>query len=282
MGSHASRNTNAFAVLPAVWQASHERHLGLLAAGVAFYAMLAVFPGLSALVVLWSFWADPAVMRQYLALAEDFMPADAMHLIEDELDRLLLSGGAARGWTALVTTSIGLWSAWSAVHALIDGLNAVHARGHRPGAMRHAVATVLTLALIGLLLAALASIVSIPAILAFAPPGPWTGVMLKAAQTGILFLAILVFLGIFYRWGPNLVPRPGWLTVGGVVAAILWAAASLAFTLYLARFGTYSRIYGSIGAVIALLMWFYISAYIILVGGTINAERARLASHAAQ
>lgn len=264
-------------LIAAVWAATDARHLGLIAAGVAFYAMLGVFPGLATLIAIWGFFADPAVMGDYITILREFVPPEALRLIEDELGRMLAATGS-RGWAAtLISVAVGLWSAWSAVNALIDGLNAVHARKHRSGFWRYIFAFVLTLALMGLLLLALAMMVAVPTALAFVQPGLWTALVLRIVPPVVMFVSILTFLGIFYRLGPNHEKRPAWITPGALLASSLWAIASVAFTVYLSYFSTYSRVYGSIGAVVALLVWFYLSAYIILLGGVVNAELSRIA-----
>jgi membrane protein len=277
-----SDRQNLVPLVRAMWAAADARHLGLIAAGVAFYAMLGVFPGLAILISVWGFFSDPVVMRDYVKLVHEFVPADAYHLIEDELTRML-SANQGRGLAATALTfGVGLWSSWSAVNALIDGLNAVHAQRHRSGFWRYVYALVLTMALMGLLLSALATMVAVPTALAFAPPGQLSAMLLKIVPPLVMFVSILAFLGIFYRWGPNHDSRPSWVTPGGVLASALWAIVSAAFTVYLSYFSTYSRVYGSIGAVVALLVWFYLSAYIILLGGVLNAELGRLAARARQ
>jgi len=259
-----------------------DRHIGLIAAGVAFYAMLAVFPGMVVVIAIWGSFSDPAYLRDYLSYLAEFMPPDALHLIEIELTRALTASPSTLSWTTLVSLAVGLWSAWSAVQALVDGLNAVHAHEHRPGIMRYVAAVVLTFALIGLLLSALAAMVVVPTVINFVPLGRAETWILKALPTTVLFVGIIVFLGMFYRWGPNHDEKPSWITPGAFVSALLWALASIAFSVYIAYFGTYNRIYGSIGAAIALLMWFYISAYIVLFGGVLNAEIVRLRDYARQ
>jgi membrane protein len=238
--------------------------------------MLAVFPGLAVLIAVWGWFSDPSVIDDYIAAAGEFVPPDALHLIEDELHRLLSNPSSGLDWTTLVSLGIGLWSAWSGVMALIDALNAVHAHRHRPGVMRYAFPVVMTLGLMGLLLTALAAVVAVPAVLAVVSLGPFEAWLVSVLPPAILFLCVLVFLGMFYRWGPNHIRRPAWITPGGLLAAFLWAVASFAFSLYLSNFASYSRVYGSIGAVVALVMWFYISAYIILLGGVLNAELERI------
>ena len=260
-----------------MWEALDDRNLGLIAAGVAFYAMLAVFPGLAVTIAIWGFFSDPSLMRDNFSMIEEFIPHDAYVIVLDEVTRLVLANPGALGWTTAVSLTIGLYSAHNGVLALVSGLNAVHAREQHPGLSRYLISIILTFALIGLLIATLATVVIVPTALNWIPLGTAGAWLLKIIPVSILLIAVLVFLGMFYRWGPNQPEaRHSWLTPGALLAAILWAATSIAFSVYLGNFGTYNRIYGSIGAVIALLMWFYISAYIILFGGIVNAEIARL------
>jgi membrane protein len=163
------------------------------------------------------------------------------------------------------------------VAALISALNAIN--GHRPhgGLRRFAGSVIMTAAALVLAVLALATVVVVPIALNLLDLGRAEGLILKLLPWSVLILVLLVFLGMVYRWGPNREgARPGWLTPGSFLAVALWAVSSMAFSVYLGNFGSYNRIYGSIGAVIALLMWFYISAYIVLLGAVLNAETARL------
>jgi membrane protein len=135
----------------------------------------------------------------------------------------------------------------------------------------------MTMGLIALALGALATIVAVPLMLNFLPFDATKAVVLRYLPWSVMFLVVLLVLGLFYRWAPNTHgKRQRWITPGSFLAALFWAAASMAFSVYLANFGSYNRIYGSIGAVIALLMWIYISVYIVLLGAVINAERDRM------
>lgn len=262
----------------AVWNAMDERNLGLIAAGVAFYTMFAIFPGMAATIAIWGFFADPAVMIDYLDQIHGVIPDAAYGVIEAELKMLLATTTSTLGWTTALSLAVALYSVHNAVAALVTGLNAIHARRHRPGLLRIAGSILLTLALIALMLLALSVVVITPILLNFLTLGPAEGFILRYLPWVVMFLVLMIVLGLFYRWGPNMEDgRHSWLTPGAVLAALLWAAASMAFSAYLANFGSYSRIYGSIGAVIALLMWLYISAYIVLFGAVLNAERERLA-----
>lgn len=265
----------------AVWTRVGDGHFGLIAAGVAFYAMFAVFPGLAAVVAIWGIVADPQVIAGYLAVAERFLPADAAMLVHDQVMGLLNAPSATLGWTTLVSLAIALYSARAGVSALIQGLDVVHRARPRGWIWGYAVDFLLTAALIGALMVALATVVIVPVLLSYVTLGTFEAWLTKVLPWGAMFLLVLTCLSILYRFGPN-VPggfRSGWITVGVLFAALAWAGVSIGFSVYLANFNSYNRIYGSIGAVVILMMWLYLSVWAILVGGAINAEldaRARL------
>lgn len=253
------------------------RHLTLIAAGVAFYTMFAIFPGMAATIAIWGTVADPAVMRTYLDLIHGLIPDAAFAILESELSQLLAARSTGFGWATGLSLAVALYSLNSGVAALIGGLNAIEGRGPRPGLRGIAVSVTLMLALIAMILVGLATVVLVPAALRLLPLGPVNALVLTILPWIVLFMIVLMALGLFYRWGPDRgADRHGWITPGAILAAALWAAASFGFSTYLAYFGAYNRVYGSIGAVIALLMWLYIAAYIVLLGAVLNAERARL------
>lgn len=263
----------------AILNAMDQRHMGLLSAGVAFYAMFAIFPGMAATIAIWGLFADPVVMRDYLDQIHGVIPDAAFGLIEAQLDALLATSGRTLGWATALSVAVALYSVHSAVAALVSGLNAMHLRAHRPGLMRLLWSVVLTAAVVALMLAALGVVVMVPLVLNFLHLGDRGAFILVYLPWVVLFAVLFVVLGLFYRWGPTSESRrhrQSWLSPGAFVGALLWVAASIAFSVYLAYFGVYNRIYGSIGAVIALLMWLYISAYVILFGAVLNEERARL------
>ena len=263
----------------AVWHAMDERHMGLISAGVAFYTMLAIFPGMAATIAIWGIFADPVVMRDYLGQIHGLIPDAAFGILETQLDALLDANTRTLKWTTVLSFAVALYSVHGAVAALVSGLNAIHARRHRPGLMRVIWSMLLTAALVGLVLVALAVVVTVPVTLNFLQLGYAEAFILLYLPWVAMFAVLFIALGLFYRWGPTTddeSARHSWLSPGAFVAALLWVGASIAFSVYLAYFGAYNRIYGSIGAVIALLMWLYISAYIVLFGAVLNAERERM------
>ncbi|NRB05289.1 MAG: YihY/virulence factor BrkB family protein [Rhodobacteraceae bacterium] len=255
-------------------QLTAEKNLSLVAAGVAFYAILAVFPALAATIALWGLIGDPA---QVLTQAEDFkvlIPADIFALIETQLLALAQADGLALRWASLVSFGFALYTAQAGVSALIKGLNTIYGAPNR-GALRHtATAFLLTLTLIGVALVAIACVVVAPAVLAFIPLGPLAGLGIEIARWAIALTVLLTGFGLVYRIGPNHAgPKPPLLSPGTGFAVLFWMAASVGFSLYLTNFNTYNRVYGSIGAVMAMLMWLYITALLVLLGGALNSRK---------
>ena len=251
-----------------------DGHFGLIAAGVAFYAMFAVFPGLAAVVAIWGLMADPQVIQGYLVVAERFLPPEAGELVHDQVMGLLNAPATTLGWATFLSLLIALYSARAGVSALIQGLDVVHRARPRGWLWGYAVDFMLTMALIGALMVALATAVIVPILLSYFPNGTVSAWLTKILPWVVMFLAVLTCLSILYRFGPN-VPggfKSGWISVGVLFAALAWAAVSFGFSIYLSNFNSYNRIYGSIGAVIILMMWLYLSVWAILVGGAINAE----------
>lgn len=250
-----------------------ERNLDLIAAGVAFYAMFAVFPAVAAIIALWGFLADPSVVEDQLLLLRAFVPADGFSLLERQVDRLIIANDSTLGIATLISTAVALWSTRAGVGALVRGLNTAYGTVPRAGLWGIFWTIFMTGALMTVALLALASIVVLPVLLALFPTGRFTAAVLTVGQWTLTGSVALGTVGLLYRYAPNhRGRRPRWLSVGAILAMVVWAGASAAFTIYLRNFGSYNEIYGSIGAVIALLMWFFISALSILLGAAVNAE----------
>ena len=258
----------------AIWGRMGDGHFGLIAAGVAFYSMFAVFPGLAASVAIWSLVADPAVIREYLNVAEQFLPAEAAQLIHDQVLGLLTTPRATLGWATFVSVSVALYSARAGVAALIGGLDVVHRTKSRGFLWGWAVDFFMTFAMILAVFVALTTVIVMPIALSYLPSDAAEAWLLGVLPWTAMFVLVLTCLSILYRFGPNLPEGMGrpWVSIGVLVAALTWSGVSFAFSAYLANFDSYNRIYGSIGAVIALMMWLYLSVWAVLFGGAINAE----------
>jgi len=259
-----------------VFRLMDEKNLGLIAAGVAFYAILAIFPGLAATITLWGIVGDPGLALAQLEEFRAVIPGDVYRLLAAQLSKLATADGLTLGWASLVSFAFAFWSSRAGVAALMRGLNAIYDAPNRTGLSQYVRALLLTGCLIGVLLVAMACIVVLPVILAFVPLGPWAGFGIEVVRWVVGVGVLLVGFALIYRLGPNLSgKRPKLISPGAVFASVGWVGASVGFSIYLRNFGTYNEVYGSIGAVIVMLMWLFISAYLVLLGGALNAELAR-------
>ncbi len=251
--------------------------LDLIAAGIAFFAFLAIFPAAAAIITIWGAVADSNVIRQELALLARFLPADAHSLLQSQIEALLAMNTKSIGLTTVISTLIALWSARAGVAALMRGLNAIHQLPNRAGHWHQLRAIALTLVLIGLILSVLVMAIAVPVALAFLPTEGVTAQFLIGSNLALGTLAAVFAVGLCYQMAPNFTSKakPPLLSWGLLVAVLLWVAATRGLVLYLGNFAAYNQIYGSIGAVVALLFWLYVSAYAVLLGAAVDAERAR-------
>jgi len=245
-------------------------HMGLMAAGIAFFGMFSIFPALGALIAIFGLVADPVVVEQQMTLLDDVMPPGADVLITDQVHRLVTAQTGTLGWTTGISLLLALWSARAGTASLVQGLNAIHEIPNRGGILHALVSVMLTLSLIAIGLMALLAVIVVPIVIAFAPVAYSTAWLLEGVRWVVALMALLLALGLLYRFGPNGRTRMAWVTPGAVLVIILWVGTSALFSAYLARFDSYNQIYGSIGAVIALMMWLYISAFLVLLGAAFN------------
>jgi len=254
-----------------------EKNLSLTAAGVAFYGMLALFPGLAAVIAIWGLLADPQVLIEQLDLIRTILPSDVTRLVETQINALMNAGGDKLGWAGLLSTMLAIWSARSGVAALMLGLNAIHGRQNRNSLRHYLTALILTVALLGVSVVTLSAVVIVPIIFAIIPLGTMTAILVELFRWAAAIFVLMAGLAVIYRFGPNnRGERMKWVTPGAVLAVGLWALASYGFSLYLSNFANYNEVYGSIGAAVAMLIWLFISAFLILLGAVVNLELAKV------
>ena len=237
-----------------------------------------MFPALAAVIAIWGLIADPAAVEAEMTLFVDALPPQIYNLLWGQLSHLLNSAPSTLGWTTAVSLAVALWSARSGVSALMRGMNAIYETPHRNGIQHAVVALLLTMVLVAVSLLALSAVVIAPIAVGFLPLGTLSSIAAEISRWVVGILSLVFGLSMLYRYGPNRSRvDAAWLPPGAVLVIAIWWVASLAFSYYLTNFAAYNKIYGSIGAVIALLMWLYISALLVLLGATINRalERGR-------
>lgn len=245
-----------------------------VAAGVVFYALLALFPAVTALVSLYGLFADPASIQTQLEQIEAVIPEDVMTIISDQITRIAAAGGGQLGFGFVVGLAVALWSANAGVKAMFDALNVAYGEEEKRGFVRRNLASLLfTLGGIVFLLIALAALAVAPIALSMLGLEEAWSVAIRWLRWPILLAIVILGLSLMYRFGPSRrEPKWRWVTVGGVVAATVWLIGSGLFSFYLSNFANYNATYGSLGAVIGLLMWMWLTTIIVLVGAELNAE----------
>jgi membrane protein len=249
-------------------------NLSLVAAGVAFYSLLAVFPALAAMVMIYGLFADPADVQRQLEPLQDVIPPDAFNILNGQLSAVAGKGAQPLGFGLVLTLGLSLWSATAGIKALFSAMNiAYEERESRNFFKLNAIAILFTLMGIVFVLVALAVIAAVPAAVDFLGVEGWPRAGLLLLRWVGLAAFVLIALAILFRYGPSrAAARFRWITPGAVVATILWIVGSVAFSFYVQSFASYNKTFGSLGAVVVLLMWFYLTAFIVCCGAELNAE----------
>ena len=261
-------------ILWRLWAQIGQDNVSIVAAGVAFYALLAVFPAITAFVSLFALVADPAAVQAQFASLQGVIPAEAWRLLDDQLSAVMSTASRRLGLGAAVGLVIALYSAGAGVRALMTALNIAYNEQEKRSFVRfYVIAFLFTIGITALGLLAIGVIVAVPIVLNLAELGALAGVAIKLAPWLVLAMFMTVTLGALYRYGASRAePKTRWVSWGAVLATVLWIGASVLFSLYVANFGSYNQTYGALGAVVVLLMWFWMSAYIVVLGAELNAE----------
>lgn len=252
-------------------------NISIIAAGVAFYALLAIVPAMAALVATYGIFADPLAIGAQLDTLSAMLPGDARHMIEQQLERLATSSPQALSAGAALGVLISLWSATSGTKALMTALNVAYDEAEKRSFFRlNFVALGLTTGAMLFLILALSLVAVIPVALKWAGLGAVVEWTIAILRWPLMFAFLLLVLAALYRWAPARA-RAGWrwLSHGALIAGVLWLLGSAGFSLYVSLLGNYNATYGSLGAVVVVLMWLYISTYIVLLGAEVNAEIER-------
>jgi membrane protein len=252
-------------------------NLSLLASALAFYGLLSTFPALVVVITSFALTAKPSYVGWLLSGLKGVMPEEAWSLVSAELKSLLAAPVPQIGLGLVVSLALSLWSAHSAAASIMESLNRIYRCPEQRSLVGyHVTAFVFTLGGLCFGLLALAAVALIPVALGVLPVHGALAGYLSLLRWPILGLFMMSALLLLYRFAPcRRRPRWSWVLVGAASATLLWLVGSSLFSYYVARFNSYDRTYGSIGAVIVLLMWFYVSAYAALMGALFDAALER-------
>lgn len=249
-------------------------NLNVVAAGVAFYGLLALFPFLAALISVFGLIADPSRIRDQMQTLHGTVPPQAYEIIDAQVQQLTREE-ATLSISLVVSTTVALYSSTRGVKAIMGALNIVYDVGESRNIIKqNLVALGLTAGTIVSMVVALMLVVVLPLVFtAVGVEGNLAADLILAGRWLLMLAGVLFGLGVIYHIAPNR-PRARFrlLSWGTVVGAALWLAASMLFSWYVTNFASYNETYGSLGAVVVLLMWFFVGAYAVLIGAEIDAE----------
>ena len=263
-----------FQVTKRSWAEAKADQVPLLAAGVAFYTFLSLFPAMIAAVTVYGLVADRRTVAEQAEKLSAALPRDAASIITDQMRAITEQPERSLGLGLLIALVLALWSASGGVGNIITAVNVAYDEEETRGFVkRKALALGLTLGAIVFAAVAITLIAVAPALLdAFIPEGALRRLLEIARWAGLL-VAVAVGLAVLYRYAPDRdAPRLAWVSVGAAVATVIWMLASVGFSLYVDNFGSYSKTYGALAGVAVLMLWLWITAFIVLLGAEINAE----------
>lgn len=260
-------------ILWRTWLQTFRDRLQLVAAGVTFFSLLALFPGLGAFVALYGIFSDVSAVREQLQQLALFLPRGALELVGTEMMRLATTHTADLSTAFLVSLLASIWSANAAMKAVFDGLNVAYEEAEKRGIIKRNLIT------LGFTFCAVIFMVIVSGAIVWAPLAfKWVGLRgvdlwwLPLLWVLIFVLSVIVF-SILYRYGPSRQHAQWkWITWGSVFAAVAWLGGSAGFSAYVSNFGSYDRTYGSLGAFVAFMVWTWFSIFVVLLGAELNAE----------
>ena len=252
----------------------NDDHISLVAGSVAFYGLLAIFPAIGATIAIWGLVFDPQQLSGQFEAIGSALPPEAASILTNQARQVAGSAGAGLSIAVVVGFLFALYSSSNAVKSLIEGINIIYDQKDTRSFLHYnLVAFGLTLALIALFIVSLALVAVLPGAIAFFRVGDHIATPVTWLRWPLLALFVVVSLAVLYRFGPcRSTARWRWVSWGAVGATVVWIAGSIGFSIYVRNFASYNETYGSLGAVIILLMWFWLSAFIVLMGAELNAE----------
>lgn len=246
----------------------------LVAAGVAFFGMLALFPAIATLAALTSLFFDPDLVIRQIDTLAGLMPDQPLAVVRDQA--VALAGQAPGRATATATVSFALSLFWASrgIDNLVSGINMAHAEAEtRNIILRNIISLWLTAVLTLMALASLVLGVAVPPAAEALGLSGWTDTIVTAGRWPVLALLSMAALGLLYRHAAaRRPPRWSWVTPGAVVATALWLGGSMLFSFYVRNFGSFQPTYGTIAGVVILLLYLWMTAFVVLLGALLNAE----------
>lgn len=261
-------------ILRRAWAESKKDQVPLLAAGVAFYSFMALFPAMIAAITLYGLVADPATVARQADKLTSAMPSDAASLVTRQMKAVADSPHQSLGLGLIIALLLALWSAAGGVGNIVTAINIAYDEEENRGFVRRKLLSLgLTLGAIVFVVVAIALVGVAPAVLHSLVGGGPARWGFEVIRWVALLAGISLALAVLYRYAPDRdEPQFRWVSVGAAVASVIWLVASLGFSLYVAHFSSYSKTYGALAGVVVLLLWLWITNFVVLLGAEVNAE----------
>jgi len=266
-----------WAITKSTWREIHKDNVAIVAAGVAFFSLLAIFPLITACLSIYGYFADPSQVQGLLRNVNSVLPQEAWEILNRQITAVISASSGKLGLGIAVGLLIALWSAGAGIRAIMRAMNIAYGeRETRNLATFYALAASMTLSMILFVWIALAVIIGVPAILHLLKLDGAVAIFSRFLPWVLLVSMFGFAAGVLYRFGPSRRPaKKRWVFPGIVFTTVTWLLISFGFSKFVAAFGNYNAIYGSLSAVIILLIWFWLTAYTVIVGAEINAEMER-------
>ena len=251
-------------------------HVSLIAAGGAFFSLLALFPAVAAVVAIWGLIAEPSEVVRQLDGFTSALPEDIAEIVHDQARKAAQEGSGAL-LTAILAIGLGVWSASKGMNAVIEGVNIAYDEEDERGFVKKTLLRlILTLgAIVGVVLA-IGLVVALPAVLKAVGLSGIVEFLIGAVKWIVLLVGAGAAFAVLYRYAADRdEPRWSWVTPGALLGVVLWLAGSAAFSVYVSNFASYNETYGTIGGAIVLLMWLYLTCFVVLLGAEVTAEVER-------
>ena len=257
-----------------VFQNLSRHNLSLVAAGLAMYALLSIFPALTAALSLYGLFVTPVNAVQQINSLAGMLPAQGWMMVSKQLQEVASHTSGTLSISAGAALLVALWSARSGMSSLMSAMNIAYEEEEKRNFLWQVVLSVFfTLMTLLALLVLLALGFAIPVVLAILGTSQWVKLAAEVLRWLLIWGFSVVALALLYRFAPSRrQPKWHWVSWGSAIAATLWVIGSLLFTLYLQTFGSYQKTYGAVGSVVVLLLWFYLSSFFVMLGAEINAE----------
>jgi membrane protein len=262
-------------VLVRSWKEAGQDNVGLIAAGVAFYGFLALVPLLGAIVLSYGLVASPETVMRNMRSLTDVMPAQAAQLVGEQLMNVVQTSGGKKGFGLLLALGVALFGARNGAGSIMTALNIAYEEEEKRGFLRvNLTALAITAGAVLVAIVAVIAVAALGHLERLIPGAPGFVITLGKLLTYVLLLcAAAAVAATLYRYGPSRAKAKWvWLTPGSLLAALGGVVLTIGFGIYVASFGNYNATYGSLGAVVVLLTWLYLSSYILLFGAELNSE----------